>query len=1077
MAISAGLALVSTTTAVLTGATLIGGGILAHFLATTALGAAINALSPKPSSSGQFGFRVTANGSSINQQIVYGRSKVWGTRVFDASSGGNNNTNLNRVIVFAAHEIDAFERIYINDSYVDVSDLDSDGNVSTIIDSEGNSDDRYDGRMKIKIHLGSDDQVADQDLIDEDVGWTSNHRLRGLAYLYIQFRYKNSVYPNGVPEISAVIRGKKVYNPRTEETVWTNNPSLCVRDFISNSVYGLGESSENIDDERFSSQELICKQRDFTLNGAFTTDLEPIDILQNMLSSMGGLLWYSQGKWRVKAATWTNPVETFDMDDFRSSLSVNTRNSRRDNFNTIKGLWRGEETNWQDTEYSEVTNQDFIDADNGEVLYSELNLPFTTNHDKAREIANIYLEKYRQQLTFSAKFSMKAFKVQVGDNVRINYERFGWVNKEFEVESWNFSLSDENNLEIDMTLRETAESVFDAISDGVVYERDNTNLDSPFYVPTPFLEIPTVEEVLQQDGTTLSLINFSWGVFDNEDRIANYNFEWKRSTDNSWNSTLLVGTNYSITTPTGTSYDYRVTAINTLGVESVTVSGINPVITGQDSTIPRNPTGLTITPGYGAISLGWNLPTTNTDNSAANDISHVLIYRGLSNNPTTIIGQASGTKFSDVGLDDSTTYFYRLKTVDYSGNESSFSSSISTTTLTAPQGLPGTDGASVLVVYADNVAGDNQSLTVGSRQFVQYVEYTGQAPTLPVSGDFVRFQGIDGDNGQSIWPIYATNASGSSQSFTRGSREFVTFFESTTQPTLPVTGETFVQFVGEDGAVGPQGPTGERGPGRWNIAVVTLPDTSTQANNSFVSALGFNPVEGDQGWFYTGTLANLTGQRVWIYNGANWVRQDEVIEGNLLVTGSITADKVDTNSFNNSGLSVFGGALESDPYQAGQTGWRIDNDGSAEFNGVVISKNLVFAEGSFTINPGQASGGTVYRYVNSGITMPVNAVWQAQNNSFIVAAAITSGASASGVSNLNNSFWGIEGHIIGGARWNGFNNGVQPSEIWQQDPAQLIPLPGTNGGSQRLLFNLYIRATSGISFPNPTISWKIFRVT
>ena len=128
---------------------------------------------------------------------------------------------------------------------------------------------------------------------------------------------------------------------------------------------------------------------------------------------------------------------------------------------------------------------------------------------------------------------------------------------------------------------------------------------------------------------------------------------------------------------------------------------------------------------------------------------------------------------------------------------------------TGAPGSAGTNGASVLVVYADNELGQNQSLTIGDRQFVQYFEYTGLPPALPIGGAFIRFIGTDGTNGQSIFPIYATNANGDGQSFDDANRSFVTFLEAAVQPTLPVAGHTFVRFIGTDGANGQPGTNGQ----------------------------------------------------------------------------------------------------------------------------------------------------------------------------------------------------------------------------------------------------------------------------
>ena len=163
-------------------------------------------------------------------------------------------------------------------------------------------------------------------------------------------------------------------------------------------------------------------------------------------------------------------------------------------------------------------------------------------------------------------------------------------------------------------------------------------------------------------------------------------------------------------------------------------------------------------------------------------------------------------------------------------------------------GNPGTDGAAVLIVYSDDAVGTNQSLTAGSNEFVQYVEYTTTTPTLPVTGTFVRFIGQDGSDGtngtdgtdgaagQSIFPIYATSSSGAGQAFTPTGRSFVTFFEATAAPTLPVSGQTFVEYIGADGADGTAGVAGD------SVAQLTIyrrastaPATPTGGSYSFDS--------------------------------------------------------------------------------------------------------------------------------------------------------------------------------------------------------------------------------------------------
>ena len=174
MAVSAGMALLSTAAGVAVGTIAIGSA-MTYFLVTTAMGAALNALTPKPSisTSGPQGYNVTQTSSIADHQIIYGRTKVFGVRVFDQTTG-TENRYLHRVVAFTGHEIESFDEIYINDELVTI---DGSGNVT--------NPSRYNGYLRIKEHLGSTDQVADNDLVAEVGNWTNSHRLQGISYLYL----------------------------------------------------------------------------------------------------------------------------------------------------------------------------------------------------------------------------------------------------------------------------------------------------------------------------------------------------------------------------------------------------------------------------------------------------------------------------------------------------------------------------------------------------------------------------------------------------------------------------------------------------------------------------------------------------------------------------------------------------------------------------------------------------------------------------------------------------------------------------------------------------------------------------
>ena len=111
------------------------------------------------------------------------------------------------------------------------------------------------------------------------------------------------------------------------------------------------------------------------------------------------------------------------------------------------------------------------------------------------------------------------------------------------------------------------------------------------------------------------------------------------------------------------------------------------------------------------------------------------------------------------------------------------------------------------------------------------------------------------------------------------------------------------------------GTPGTRGAGRWHIQVTTLPTTSALANSRWGDGSGAQPdaaVLDDQAFFFTGTQSNPTAQTVWIYEGSGaWNKQEEVIDGDLIVNGTITADHISATSGKFKELVVDVGTFET----------------------------------------------------------------------------------------------------------------------------------------------------------------------
>jgi hypothetical protein len=176
------------------------------FIAVTAASmAASKLLAPKPPSfaDSSMASRSQMVRSPISARTVaYGRSRVSGTMVY-VSTTGTANEYLHIVVALAGHEIEEIEEIYFNDELVPLDPIYT--NEPTGF---------YAGVARVNKHLGEPTQLADSDLVSDtaslvDGQWTSDHKLSGIAYVYVRLTWDTEKYPSGIPNISAVDQGQE----------------------------------------------------------------------------------------------------------------------------------------------------------------------------------------------------------------------------------------------------------------------------------------------------------------------------------------------------------------------------------------------------------------------------------------------------------------------------------------------------------------------------------------------------------------------------------------------------------------------------------------------------------------------------------------------------------------------------------------------------------------------------------------------------------------------------------------------------------------------------------------------------
>lgn len=587
------------------------------YLATTVVTSwAMSALAPRPAASGVTkGTLINTREADAPHDYVYGTVRKGGVITY-VEATGQNNKFLHIILTLAGHEVEAIDDVYIDDEVVTI-----DG--SGFVTSQS-----YNSKIRIVKYTGSQ-TTAPALLLAESNQITNDFVGRGISYLYIRLEYDTDVFPNGIPLFTAIVRGKKVYDPRTETTAFSSNAALCVRDYIT-SAEGLGDTSVN--DTTFSASANVCDEnvslaaggteKRYTINGVMTSDMTPGDTLQKMMTACAGTTFWGQGEWQLKVGYYTMPVKTFTLDDLRGPISLQTRISMGSIFNSVTGTFNDASQGYVVVDYPKLSSATFLAEDNGVDSAIDLALPFTTSASTAQRISKLTLFRGREQMTLSADFGLAAFSVQVGDIVAMTVDRYGWTAKEFEVIGWSFFSDGEvGDLRVKLDLRETSEAAFDWSAEETAILSNNTNLPSSYITQTVGLSLAYENRIYREKVTTVIRII---ATVTDELFVDRVEIEGKLSSEPD-SAFVPIGSGplgiYEWVDVAADIYDIRARSISQLGVKSAWNTVYNFQVAGI-STGPDDVSNLSANLNGPTINLDW-------DALASLDLSYYLIRHAL----------------------------------------------------------------------------------------------------------------------------------------------------------------------------------------------------------------------------------------------------------------------------------------------------------------------------------------------------------------------------------------------------------------------------------------------------------------
>jgi hypothetical protein len=412
------------------------------------------------------GFTVATDSSATPLPLCYGRNLLGGVRTYHntistythaaPAAGGQAFVNgLTGTTVGSKHEflliqqalcIGGISAIYT----IDVDNrVFSDSHFNTYGAEEADQTGRDPGRGSLRIHAYPRGGVADPMITANDAG-RLNSKFTGCAYLSGVFRLnRDNPQFSGVPNLQAFVEGMEVSTivgtpgSRVLSTtkVYTNNPALCLLDYLLNGTYGRGLALAFIDLDTFHAAALVCDkvvranvgvagklhmakggQRDIKLyeaNLALSTSNTIRANIETLLETMGQaeLVW-SGGQYKLSLfyPTLHNAAVPYAVDDViqYSATPSSTRLLRSTAANNLSNPVTG---NWADDVVAAYITDDDIVRD------TEVSVTWPNAQSRFNSVTVRYLNEANNFAEDSASWPPKTGTVD-GPNVN----RGIWVN-------------------------------------------------------------------------------------------------------------------------------------------------------------------------------------------------------------------------------------------------------------------------------------------------------------------------------------------------------------------------------------------------------------------------------------------------------------------------------------------------------------------------------------------------------------------------------------------------------------------------------------------------------------------------
>jgi len=578
-------------------------------------------LAPKPKAPRQSSFD-EVKGTLVNKDsnnnpipIVYGKRQVGIIRTFVESSGTDNQYLYVAGILCegGGSGIQSIEEIYVDDKLVTFDGALTDGTLRGVSSSDTNFYKDSTSLISIQAFFGLDNQSVSS-LLDETTSWTSDHKLSGIAYLALRFKWNQDAF-NGMPEVRVTLKGKKIYDPRLDTTkggsgshrqdtastwAYSANSSLILLDYLRNTRYGKGlpndafetnydsfKTSANTCDTQVTPYTSASTINLFETNAVLDSEKKVIDNVRELLVPMRAIFNYTQGKYKIIIEGSGASQLLLTKDNVVSEVKLQGE-SKSEKYNRVIGTFSNPEKDYQSDTVSYPPFSDahlaladrhatMLTEDNETLLEKSVDMIQITSPYQAEEICESILKRSRNNLKAEVTVTAEGLNLSIGDIVTATYETASFVAKPFRV----MSLSINSDSTVTLGIEEHQDEFYDYENKLEAPAIADTTLPNPFSVSAPASVTLDDQLIEYSDGVVITALDVTIGAsLDNF--VDYYQVEYKLSTDTDY---IIHGQGKGLTqrilnVKDGFIYNVRVKAFNTLGVGSTYTSASRTIIGG-----------------------------------------------------------------------------------------------------------------------------------------------------------------------------------------------------------------------------------------------------------------------------------------------------------------------------------------------------------------------------------------------------------------------------------------------------------------------------------------------------------------